>query len=208
MIEWIAPGFAYSFAKDVYSWLRGQRRHLTAAEVLELRNKWKPLFEKEILKTNRNDLRQDVIIRDAKRFDNYPDVDDRSKGISPWFRVGLVGTYHKGILAGLAYVGLIQHGRDEWRCVDYRANETSDITVLLTGRIPFEAIQAVDWHGDEYYHYPHIYCHFDAKKKEPYEQLVFCVENCNPGGLPFYTDVASYQDVKKLSRKLGVKCYF
>ncbi len=37
----------------------------------------------------------------------------------------------------------------------------------LIGFIPYDLIDHVDVTGDEYYSYPHIYCHF-AFKGEPY----------------------------------------
>jgi hypothetical protein len=41
-----------------------------------------------------------------KRMDKYPDVDEREKGISAWFRSGIVDTYEKGIILGLRTVEL------------------------------------------------------------------------------------------------------
>ena len=209
MIEWLAPGFIYSILKDAWGALRRRRRRLSAAQILELRQKWKPLFEEEIWKTHTQKLRKDVIIRDVKRLDNYPDVDGKAKGISPWFRVGLMATYHKGISVGLGWGKLATHGDgDDWRYTNYKAGESGDLKVILIGRIPFENIEAVDWDGDEYYYFPHIYCYFDAKRKEPYEDLVFCVEKCSPGGRPFYVEVAPYEKVRQLSKKLGIESSF
>jgi hypothetical protein len=99
------PNFVYTLLKDVTSlgiaWLRGRR--LTPAEVIRLRGKWKAEFEEQIYQRRKQKLREDVIIRDIKRMDNYPNVDEKSKGISPWFRAGLLGTYHKGVLIGLRW---------------------------------------------------------------------------------------------------------
>ena len=209
MIEWFGPGFIYSLLKDAWGALRRRRRQLSPAQILELRQKWKPLFEEEIRKTHTQKLRKDIIIRDVKRLDNYPNVNEKAKGISPWFRIGLMGTYHKGILVGLRWGELTKHGEgDDWRYTDYKAGETGDLKVILIGYIAFENIEAVDWDGDEYYYFPHIFCYFDAKRKEPYEALVFCVERCNPGGLPFYREVTPYEKVRQLSKKLGVDSSF
>jgi hypothetical protein len=60
--------------------------------------------------------------------------------------------------------------------------------VVLVGYVPFENIESVDWHGDEYYGFPHLYCYFDARRKEPYEKLAFC-EKKEMNGIPFYTEV-------------------
>lgn len=209
MIEWLGPGLIYTVLKDAWSALRGRRRRLSSAEILELRQKWKPLFEKEIWKTHAEKLRKDVIIRDMKRLDHYPDVDRKEKGISPWFRIDLMGTYHKGILVGLRWGELTRHGEEGgWRYTNYKAGESGDLKVILIGRIPFENIESVDWDGDEYYYFPHIYCYFDAKRKEPYEELVFCEQNCPPKRLPYYVEVASYEKVRRLNKKLGIDSSF
>ncbi len=44
------------------------------------------------------------------------------------------------------------------------------------GLIPFENTEEVDFEGDEYDPYPHIYCHF-AIKRRPYEKVVLFKED-------------------------------
>ena len=205
MIEWLAPNFIYSLLKDALRFFLRKRRRLNAEQILVLRQKWRPLFDEEIWKTHSQKLRKDVIIRDVGRLDSYPEIDERRKGISPWFRIGLMATYHKGIMVGLNWCQLKKIQNGDWRYVDHKSGETGDVTAILIGYIPFECIEAVNWDGDEYYGYPHIYCHFDARKKEPYERLAFCVENCNPGGRPFYTEIAPYDKVRKTSRALKIE---
>ena len=202
MIDLLAPGFLYSLAKDVWARNFSRRRKLSTSEVVELRKKWKAEFEPRIWDTHKNKLRQDVIIRDMKRIDNYPDIDDKSKKSSPWFRAGLVGTYHRGIYVGLTWEMLTKDGKGErWRKTNYEAGETGDINVLLIGSIPFESIDNVDWDGDEFYHYPHIYCFF-SYRKWPYQHVGYYTETTPSYGLPFYTEVATYESVRRLSKKL------
>ena len=45
--------------------------------------------------------------------DNYPNTAEK-RGISPWFRVGLIDTYEKGIAVGLRIEGLVEED-DGWR---------------------------------------------------------------------------------------------
>jgi hypothetical protein len=203
MIDLLVPGFLYSLAKDVWAAVFSRRRKLSTSEVVELRKKWKAEFEPRIWDTHHKKLRNDVIIRDMKRVDNYPDLDDNPKGISPWFRAGLVGTYHRGVLVGLDWGTLTKHSNSErWRKTNYEAGETGDIKVLLIGSIPFENIDNVDWDGDEYYSYPHIYCFF-SYRKEPYQHVGYYTEaSLSPDGLPFYTEVATYESVRRLSKNL------
>jgi len=164
-------------------------------------------FEDELLRRKKEGLRTDVIVRDMKRVDNYPEAEDKGKGISPWFKVGLMGTYHKGILAGLQSGTLtLDKRREKWRYTNHKAGEKGDIKVILIGYIPYENIEAVDWEGDEYGGHPHIYCYFDAKRKEPYEKLAFC-EQKFLHEFPFYTEVADYNNVHKISKKNKIE-YF
>ena len=202
MIEYLVPGFIYSVAKDIWASFRPGRHKLDQTEILKRRMKWKGEFESRVSERYQKKLRSDVIIRDVERLDNYPDIDQNAKGISPWFRVGLVGTYHNGIQVGLDWKGLVKHGKD-WRRSNYKTGETADITALLIGLIPFENIETVDWEGDEFYDYPHIYCFF-CYGKEPYEHLGYYTETTPSHGLPFFTEVAPYDRVRRLSKKLGV----
>jgi hypothetical protein len=202
VIEYIAPAFLYSLLKDGVGFILHKRRRLSPSKILELRHRWKPLFEAHVWEQHRDKLTSEVIIRDMKRIDNYPDAKE-TRGISPWFRVGLMGTYHRGIFVGLSWGTLTKH-HELWRFTDRTAGEKGDIRVLRMGSIPYENIDNVDWRGDEYYGDPHVYCFF-THKKEPYEHVGFYTEIKPPNGLPFYTEVASYDQVRRLSRRLGIE---
>lgn len=133
--------------------------------------------------------------------DSYPDIDEKDKGISPWFRVGLLGLYHRGIQVLLRYEGIIfDQTHNGWRFYRYNEEEP-DVRAIIVGKIPFDAIVEIDWVGDEYYPVPHIYCRFRQKKKEPYEEVVF-VEKKIGTHRPFYVDICKYEGVIKLSKKL------
>jgi hypothetical protein len=206
MIELLAPGFLYSLLKDGWGALRSQHRRLSPSQLVAARQKWKDLFEPHIVQNYQRKLRSDVIVRDMKRIDNYPEIDEASKGISPWFRVGLVGTYHRGILLGLNWGTLTKDG-ENWRYTNSEAGERGDIKVMLIGRVRYENIEHVDWDGDEYYPYPHIYCFF-SHKKEPYEDLGFYTETTPAHGIPFFTEVEGYRSVRRRSLKLGIKNFY
>lgn len=75
---------------------------ITPQEILALRAKWKPQFSEWLLTHNHKKLRTDVIVRDLKRMDNYPDTAE-GKGISAWFRSAVIDTYEKGIMLGLGF---------------------------------------------------------------------------------------------------------
>ncbi len=203
MLEYLSGPFIYSLLKDAVGWMTTLLRRTPPQDIIKLRQKWKPEFEANLRKRQRAELRSDVIIRDVKRFDSYPDINEKERGISPWFRVGFLDTYHKGILVGLGWEKIKETPRG-WRTVDYAKGESDGTAVMLIGYIPYEKIESVDWEGDEYYGYPHIYCHFSAKQKQPYERVAFCTENQNPGGNKFYTELADYSAVRKLNKSLGI----
>jgi hypothetical protein len=208
MLDFLAPGFLYTVGKDLVRQVIGRKRRLTPSQVIELRSRWKPQFERHISENFRRELRNDVIIRDMKRIDAYPNLDYNKKGISPWFRLALVGTYHRGILVAHGWGGLKQDG-DGWRYTDYKSGEKKDLAVLLISSIPYENIEQVDWDGDEYYGYPHIYCWFN-NKKVPYEHTAI-YERHDPiveGALPWYKEVADVEDVRRRSKKRGLDGYF
>jgi hypothetical protein len=199
----------YTVSKDLWRALRGRRRTATPEEILARRQQWKSTFEREIWRRHANRFRRDAIIRDVRRIDHYPDVNDKANGISPWFRSDLVGTYHKGILVGLRWEELKRTDHpDEWRYINYKSGENGDINLLLVGRIPYENIENVDWQGDEYYPLPHIYCHFDARKREPYESLAFCSENRYRNEQPSYVEVVRYEQVREVTNKFRIPTVF
>lgn len=206
MIEFAALFSALRVVRDAWAYHRSRQRTLKPAEVLQLRQKWKDEFEQRIFERRKQGLRADAIVRDVKRLDNYPDTDDKKKGVSSWFRVGLVGTYHKGVLLGLRWGTLTNDHDGAWRYTNHEKGERGDQKVLLVGYVPYERIEAVDWNGDEYYSYPHIYCYFTSKAKEPYERLIFC-EQRDLDGTPHYSEVAEYRVVHARRKKAGVE-YF
>jgi hypothetical protein len=208
ILELLAPSFIYTVGKDLVKKLAGRKRRLTPSEVMALRSKWKPQFGQHISDDYREKLRPDVIIRDMKRLDKYPDLDENEKGISPWFRLGLVGTYHRGILVALSW-GTLTKDEDGWRYTDYKGGERGDLKVILISSIPYENIEQVDWDGDEYYGYPHIYCWFN-NKKVPYEHTAIYVrhEPIVEGAVPWFEEVADIEDVRRRSKKHGLEGHF
>ena len=184
---------------------RKSRRTLSNSDRLQLRQKWKPLFEARIYDTHQKELRRDVIIRDVRRLDKYPNHSE-TKGISPSFRVGFVGINHRGILVMLGVRELAKHKDGEhWMFAEVTTGELSEKKkVLLLGTIPYDYIDNVDWDGDEYHGFTHIYCFFD-NKKEPYEHLGLYVQtgplSPSPYDLPIYTEVSTFADVCKFSKR-------
>jgi hypothetical protein len=200
VFEYFGLSLLYTLGKDALSAIRKRHRHVSAAEIVQLRQRWKPIFEDKLAERRRDKLRTDVIVHDVKRLDQYPHGEHEVRGISAWFRVGLMGTYHGGIFVGLRWEKLKLLPDDNWGIADTVAGEEGDQQVILIGKIPYERIEAVDWDGDEYYTFPHIYCHFDGPGGQPYQCLVYS-ERKYLDEFPFYVDIASEEAVRRATKK-------
>jgi len=172
----------------------------TPAERLRHYNDLREKFKEEIARCRAQNLRKDVIIRHVNRMDHYP-ITDTTRGISPWFKAGLLDTYHSGILVGLGWNGLIK-AEGSWRKPDCQAGETAEVTVMLVGEIPYDLIESMNVDGNEYYNLPHIFCHF-ANHGEPYQRL-FYAERVEMGhGHEYWKEVVAHQEVARRSKALA-----
>jgi hypothetical protein len=207
LVEYGLISLIYNVLKDLCRWILGRSKKLPPEEVARLRQRWKDEVERRIRWTGNPGGYGEAIIRDVKRIDLYPEVDGKKKGISPWFKVALLGTYHRGLQVGLRIVGLKYEEHEKaWRFCNYIHREKPDINAYVVGLIPFERIVSVDWEGDEYDHIPHLYCHFSSRKKEPYEVIIIC-EKRNLDNYEYYSEIAKYDEVRKLSKKKGSDVY-
>lgn len=165
----------------------GKKRNLTPEQKIQFREKWRPIFDDYFLTAAHNNYRSDAIIHDLNRLDTYP-ASSEEKGISSWFRIGLMGTYHRGVLLGLRWT-YIERTDGKWREVS--KTETA-MKVALLGEVPFEAIETVNFDGDEFYNKPHIFCHFDYKGG-PYARVFYGEEYQLDPGFPYhYREIAEY----------------
>ncbi len=174
-------------------------------EKINHREKLRKEFENELFKISAKKLRSDVIIRDVDRVDDYPNETEEESGISAWFRLGMLETYTKGVRV-LLRVGMLKQLDDCLRYTNYKIGEKGDIKAFLIGEIPYDSIVTVNWKGDEYYNFPHIYCYFDHGG-EPYERLIFCEKKYLENGYAHYKEIAEYGEVRKSSDGLGIN-YF
>lgn len=191
--------------KSGWRWWQGRKRRLTPQETLHIRAKWKPLFVEWLRNQRHHKLRTDVIIRDLRRMDNYPDTIE-GKGISSWFRIGLIGNYEKGIMLSCGIYELVYDEKEEVYHFPSKG-ERGNTKLTLTGYVPYENIETVDWDGDQYYSYPHLYCYFEMKNKQPYEKLRFC-ERGNLDEHVYYSEIVSFEEVLQETKKRGIKSLF
>lgn len=140
---------------------------------MEMRSKaWAILREMDLQK-----LRREVVIRNAHRLDDYPDFKEEP-GISPWFRLGILGLYHRGIECG-SFIerAAINPLTGQWHLWT-RQNELQlgfvGTAVKPILRIPYDNIIEIDAEGDEYDSFPHFFCEF-ANRGEPYEEVRWCL---------------------------------
>lgn len=165
---------------------------LTPGQKIAARDKGRQIFEKFFWENAQTGFKTDAIVHDVSRLDYYPD-NYGGKGISAWFRIGLMGTYHRGVLLGLRWVHIVQQPSGKWK---ENTQGTEGTKVILLGEVPYETIESVNWDGDAYYNKPHLFCHFEHRG-EPYERLFYATESRLEHPTikqpPFYTEVAQYE---------------
>lgn len=179
----VSPESIWSVAKNTIrkGW-RIVRRWLPLKTVKKIDKKFNPPspshrleIKEQIQKCLKNSWKHSVqhpeaIIRDTARIDEYPDIGNKSRGISAWFKTEIKDIYHRGVEIFLS-VQTVKETPSGWQFANY--DEEGVENVLCAGRIPFDYIRAVDEHGDEFYNIPHIYCDFASRKGGPYEQVVY-----------------------------------
>lgn len=114
----------------------------------------------------------------------------------------MLETYTKGVKV-LLQIGSLTKTDGDLRYTDRKAGEKGDIKAFLIGGIPFDSIVAVNWEGDEYYYFPHIYCHFNHGG-EPYERLIFCEEVDMGNGYTYHKEIAEYEEIQKISEESDI----
>jgi hypothetical protein len=177
----------------------------SAADKIKHREALRKEFENKLSEIWAKKLRSDVIIRDVDRVDGYLNTNEDEIGISAWFRVGLLETYTRGVRV-LLRIGMLTQTDNGLRFTDYKAGEKGEIKAFLIGEIPFDSIVTVNWEGDEYYNFPHIYCHFDHEG-EPYERVILCEKVDMGHGHTYYKEIAEYDEIRKESKESGIE-YF
>lgn len=170
----------------------------TPAERVQHHETLRKIFREEIDRCRAQHLRKDVVIRHVNRMDDYPNTTSRA-GISPWFKVGLLDTYHAGIKVGLQWDGLIQTTTG-LRKPNHKKNEQKTETLMLMGEIPFDFIETMNVDGDEYYYLPHIFCHF-ANNGEPYERLYYAEKVDMGHGHHYWKKVSPFRVVEQNTRE-------
>lgn len=198
------------FVKSAYVWARGRKAALSNVEIVELRTKWKPVFDEHLALCQRDKLGRDVTVRDIKRLDEYPNIKDEAKGISPWFRAGLVGTNESSILLLLQWMSLNAEAKEFMQLEEIaRQDAEGSGNVALIGYVRFEQVVSVNWNGDDYNSRPSLFLHFDARRGEPYSRLALCRRKTmdGPGSqqIEWYSEICDLGVYRDACTKLGIK---
>lgn len=159
----------YAAAKDVVRWL--YRERISASDLLAARTKWAPTFQSRVYKQRQERLRQDAVVVNVKKLRDYDVGRDTKRGISNFFKIGLVRAYDKEI-AALLQITHVRQLDDGWVTAHYR--EEDAIKAYLVGFIGYENIVDVHWDGDDSTGLPVIYCRFREKNGTPYNRVSFC----------------------------------
>lgn len=133
-----------------------------------------------------------VIIRDIHR-NIYPNYDENSNSISPWFSLDFYRLYFNGISFVLRILDILYCLKtEEWRIQNYEEEPTEEwvsIKAFMIGNIPYYNIVDIDLIGDEYNDNPHFYCEFN-NSGSPYEEIWY-----NP--FPEYKNIVLKLDTEK-----------
>lgn len=190
-------------------WLRrrvkGRRGSMSAQQKLAKLQELKKEVSDWIAATNAKGYRQDVILRNIDRIDDYSkDLRGESDGWS-YSRAGLVGTYHRGIRVALQVVGIEHDTPDTWRLCDPMQSSPEGVAMCV-GLLPWENVEMIDWSGDEYYMYPHIYCYFDEKHTfpTPFEKRELCEIRSNNNRTTYHSVIEDY-DVARMRLERSVQ---
>jgi hypothetical protein len=185
---------------SIARWWERRRTAASAVDRIEARLAMKERVELNLPTRDEWRTRGEAIIRDVRRHDRYPDISDKQRRISPWFKVEVKGTYHRGLEVFLSISAVVlDREKKTWRYA--KREEELDLKGFVVGRIPFDWIASIDWEGDEYYPMPHFYCRFLNRWKEPYESLELYY-NEEPGGFHYHLEGYSMERVRRWRQPL------
>lgn len=125
-----------NFFPDWFRELSNRMKKKDPKEILEYRSRMKKEIKEGFYKWHKaGNTRDEIVVRDLKRMDNYPDVDDSTKGISPWFRVGYKGLYTSGVEVFLSMPMYAVIKNDKWE-LSHEGKDGGKLAYQVGG-IPF-----------------------------------------------------------------------
>ncbi|WP_433780422.1 hypothetical protein [Flavobacterium anhuiense] len=142
---------------------------------LDLKKKIKKDFAKWLdYSTDKSSLSSAVLLRNFEGT-QYPDSNEPDQfNEYSWFKAEIDNLYHKGMEFGIGITEIALLPNDQWDITnddDSNAN-AENVKVLKIGQINFSDIVDYDLEGDEYFHYPHLFCKFNYEGT-PFENIYY-----------------------------------
>jgi hypothetical protein len=189
------PGYVLTGAQAFY-WgvkaIRGWRRRRAAPAPHAMIERAKKLRQ-EILEHTRSlpeNQFLEIIIHDVARWKVFPEIDARNVGVSAWYKADLHGVYYNGIEVFLGEPQKAIQAIDPddrfgmiWKLLQPGDDPAGAVTAFPIGRIPFDSIESIDWHPDEFWGCPHFYCRYAGPIGGPAEDVIYVAR--------LYPDVSS-----------------
>ncbi len=104
----------------------------------------------------------------------YPEFDDRAP--SGWMKLEMFDLYFGGIEVILDGTEGIIDANGNWSTIEYGIEFDKslfrEITIWAIARLPYDCIVDYDMDTDDYYHGPHVYCHY-WNNGSPWESFRF-----------------------------------
>jgi len=160
--------FSLDFIKGVVTLGRGGFKHFKGKppeEILKIRLDMRKECEKNMPRPTKNHT-PDLLVRDIDRMDYYlHENPKRAYASYAWFRNELKGYDHRAIhcFISMPVEVVYEKEKKKWR---FAKRDEKGIVAYPVGSIAYEQIVKIDWNGDGYYPYPHIYVKY--KKGSPY----------------------------------------
>jgi hypothetical protein len=171
-------------------WPKRRPKVVIIAKDLSRREQWRSAFEDYFVKSGTEGDERPMLIRDIDGIKHYPE--------SAWFKLWLVGFYHSGLLLSfnVLYSTHIKAVEDQKNWYYCDSKDEFGIKVFCVAKISYDRIEHVDWKGDEYWPFTHIYCKFDSKDDDPFEEVVYCERIEREGEAPYYREIVKLNDMR------------
>lgn len=190
---WLALGF--NIIKGIFGFLAHMVRGTKPEEILKKRQILKHDIESHLhRRKDAYGTLGNAIVRDIDRMDYYlHDNPKKSYASYAWFRVEIKDISYRSLdcFISMPEEIIYDEGKNRWR---FTKQGEKGINAYPVGKIPYENIINIDWNGDEYYPFPHIYCRY--RNRSPYLAIHYYLKQ---GREPheYYQQVEGFEPHKK-----------
>lgn len=194
--------FFYSLSKDVFAFIR-RRRSIPPQTVLERRKRWQVEFGEERYRCWNEKLRDDIILVNINKMSDY--IDEKRESKNAYFRLSLMQANTSHCLIYLNKIRIVNKN-GKWK---ESLEDTNDMQeVYLCGELPYEYVEEVYWHGDDFYTFPIVYCHFWGVMGGPFKRLAYYRLAYEDARFPErYIKAFDYKEIKRPTRREKSRYY-